>query len=112
MSMDWLLQNITSITWQMAVMWVIGGALIYCAIKKDMEPTLLLPMGLGAILVNLPEWGALKELQILYDAGGPVRHLLHPVACAPAGLLLAGRGLHRHHRRGGRPDLHLRGAVL
>ena len=44
MSMDWLLQNITSITWQMAVMWVIGGALIYCAIKKDMEPTLLLPM--------------------------------------------------------------------
>ena len=53
--MDWLLQNITSITWQMAVMWVIGGALIYCAIKKDMEPTLLLPMGLGAILVNLPE---------------------------------------------------------
>ena len=36
MSMDWLLQNITSITWQMAVMWVIGGALIYCAINKDM----------------------------------------------------------------------------
>ena len=69
MSMDWLLQNITSITWQMAVMWVIGGALIYCAIKKDMEPTLLLPMGLGAILVNLPLDGALKELQILYDAG-------------------------------------------
>ena len=67
--MDWLLQNIQGITWQMMVMWVIGGALIFLAIKKEMEPTLLLPMGLGAILVNLPEWGALKELQILYDAG-------------------------------------------
>ena len=36
------------------VMWIIGGVLIYLAIKKDMEPTLLLPMGFGAILVNLP----------------------------------------------------------
>lgn len=35
-------------------MWVIGGILIYLAIKKDMEPALLLPMGFGAILVNLP----------------------------------------------------------
>ena len=67
--LDWLLENIQGITWQMAVMWVIGGVLIYLAIKKEMEPTLLLPMGLGAILVNLPMDGALKELQILYDAG-------------------------------------------
>ena len=67
--MDWLWQNIQSITWQMVVMWAIGGTLIYLAIKKEMEPTLLLPMGLGAILVNLPEWGALKELNILYEAG-------------------------------------------
>ena len=35
-------------------MWGIGGLLIYLAIKKDMEPALLLPMGFGAILVNLP----------------------------------------------------------
>ncbi len=35
-------------------MWLVGGLLIYLAIKKDMEPTLLLPMGFGAILVNLP----------------------------------------------------------
>ena len=67
--LDWLLVNILDIEWQMAVMWVIGGALIYCAIKKHMEPTLLRPMGQGAILVNLPSEGALKELQILYDAG-------------------------------------------
>ena len=67
--LDWLLENIQGITWQMAVMWVLGGVLIYLAIKKEMEPTLLLPMGLGAILVNLPMDGALKELEILYDAG-------------------------------------------
>ena len=52
--MEILIQNVSYITWQMLVMWVIGGLLIYLAIKKDMEPTLLLPMGFGAILVNLP----------------------------------------------------------
>ena len=35
-------------------MYLIGGALIYLAIKKDYEPMLLLPIGFGAILVNLP----------------------------------------------------------
>lgn len=52
--MEILIQNVSYITWQMLVMWVIGGLLIYLAIAKDMEPTLLLPMGFGAILVNLP----------------------------------------------------------
>ena len=52
--MEILIQNLSYITWQMLVMWVIGGLLIYLAIEKDMEPTLLLPMGFGAILVNLP----------------------------------------------------------
>lgn len=40
--------------WQRVVMWLIGALLIYLAIKKDMEPTLLLPMGFGAIIVNIP----------------------------------------------------------
>ena len=39
---------------QTLVMIAIGGLLIFLAIKKDMEPTLLLPMGFGAIIVNLP----------------------------------------------------------
>ena len=52
--MDVLIQNFSYITWQMLVMWAIGGVLIYLAIAKEMEPTLLLPMGFGAILVNLP----------------------------------------------------------
>ena len=52
--MEVLIQNFSYITGPMLVMWVIGGVLIYLAIVKEMEPTLLLPMGFGAILVNLP----------------------------------------------------------
>ncbi len=54
--------------WKAIVMWLIGGLLIYLAIKKDMEPTLLLPMGFGAIIVNIPVVyeGALSTL---FDAG-------------------------------------------
>lgn len=47
---------------KMVAMWVIGGGLIYLAIKKDMEPSLLLPMGFGAILVNLPLSGAIDQI--------------------------------------------------
>ena len=57
---------------QMLIMWAIGGILIFLAIKKNMEPTLLLPIGFGAILVNLPLSGAIGEegaLSILYEAG-------------------------------------------
>ena len=59
----------------MLVMWAIGGVLIYCAIAKDMEPTLLLPMGFGTILVNLPlalTEGVISEhgaIEVLYNAG-------------------------------------------
>ena len=52
--MEVLIQNFAYITWQQMVMWAIGGVLFYLAISKEMEPTLLLPMGFGAILVNLP----------------------------------------------------------
>ncbi len=58
--------------WKYVVMWVIGGLLIYLAIKKDMEPTLLLPMGFGTIMVNLPLSGAIGPegpLTTLFDAG-------------------------------------------
>ena len=57
-----IVSNLLAITWQQAVMWVIGGLLIYLAIKKGMEPTLLLPMGFGAILVNLPFSGAVDQI--------------------------------------------------
>ena len=59
--MEFLIEGILGITWQMLVMWVVGALLIYLAIKKGMEPALLLPMGFGAILVNLPASGALTQ---------------------------------------------------
>ncbi len=74
-----LFSNVLNVTWQQAVMWVIGGVLIWLAIKKDMEPTLLLPLGFGTILVNLPLSGAVNQLygsvlepgavDVLFDAG-------------------------------------------
>ena len=67
--MSAILDNLLVINWQMIVMWIVGGILIYLAIKKDMEPTLLLPMGFGAILVNLPFSGAVEVLETLFNAG-------------------------------------------
>ena len=67
--METLYQNLLLIQWQQVVMWIVGGILIYLAIKKDMEPTLLLPMGFGAILVNLPMSGAVETLETLFAAG-------------------------------------------
>ena len=67
--MDILYENVLSIQWQQVVMWLIGGILIYLAIKKEMEPTLLLPMGFGAILVNLPFSGVIEALETLFNAG-------------------------------------------
>lgn len=55
--------------WKMIVMWLIGGVLIYLAIKKQMEPTLLLPIGFGAILMNFPNTGISEPLETLYNAG-------------------------------------------
>ncbi len=67
--MEFLFENFPAITWQMIAMWIIGGVLIFLAIKKEMEPTLLLPMGLGAILINLPNSDAVHVLGTLYNAG-------------------------------------------
>lgn len=67
--MEIIYENILNIEWQQIVMWIIGGILIYLAIKKEMEPTLLLPMGFGAILVNLPFSGAVETLNVLFNAG-------------------------------------------
>ncbi len=60
--MSELFSNVSNITWQQVLMWLIGAVLIYLAIKKDMEPSLLLPMGFGAILVNLPMSGAVTQI--------------------------------------------------
>ncbi len=77
--MEILYENLLQMDWRYLVMWAIGGILIYLAIKKDMEPTLLLPIGFGTILVNLPNSGAITQihngvaepgaLSVLFDAG-------------------------------------------
>ena len=59
----------TGDSWKMILMWIIGGILIYLAIKKEMEPTLLLPIGFGAILMNFPGTGIAEPLHTLYEAG-------------------------------------------
>lgn len=59
--MDFLLNGLLAVTWEQVLMWAIGGLLIYLAIAKGFEPALLLPMGFGAILVNLPLSGALTQ---------------------------------------------------
>lgn len=77
--MEGLYQNVFNITLPQVIMWVIGGILIYLAVKRDMEPTLLLPMGFGTILVNLPLSGAVTQIydgevelgviDLLFDSG-------------------------------------------
>lgn len=59
----------TAMTWQSAVMLVIGVLLIYLAVRHKMEPSLLLPMGVGTILMNVPMSGAAEIVKSVYDLG-------------------------------------------
>ncbi len=60
--MEFLTEGLMMLTWQQVVMYFIGILLIWLAIKKEYEPALLLPMGFGAILVNLPASGVLNQV--------------------------------------------------
>ena len=60
--MDFLLEGILAITPQQLVMYVVGIVLIWLAVKKEYEPSLLLPLGFGAILVNLPYSGVIDQM--------------------------------------------------
>lgn len=59
--MEFLLESFKAVTPQQIIMYVVGIVLIYLAISKEYEPSLLLPMGFGAILVNLPFSGVLNQ---------------------------------------------------
>ena len=68
--MDILYTNLLAFDRYDLIMVAIGCVLVYLAIAKEMEPTLLLPMGFGAILVNIPFSDALTgPIQELYHAG-------------------------------------------
>jgi len=86
-----------NLTWQNLVMFAVGGVLIYLAVKKKYEPLLLIPIGFGAILANLPaammgagtgEGGYVADglLQFVYDAGIKTK-FLPPVIFLGVGAL-------------------------
>ena len=67
-----LLQAFQALGWQNLVMLGVGGLLIFLAVKFEFEPNLLLPIGFGALLANLPLTGITEQggfLKILYDFG-------------------------------------------
>ena len=57
-----LFGNVQNLTVPMVLMWIIGAVLIWLGIRKKMEPALLVPMGFGAIFVNLPLSGAVTQM--------------------------------------------------
>lgn len=79
-----LLMGFLGLTWQHIVMWAVGALLIFLAVQYDYEPALLLPIGFGAILANIPhssavsvEEDAVGFLITLYKAG--IANELFPV---------------------------------
>ncbi len=76
--MDFLLESFKAVTWQQGLMYVVGALLVYLAIAKQYEPSLLLPMGFGAILVNLPFSGVLnQEIEGIGEVQGIIEWLFH-----------------------------------
>src|SRR5512136_1462380 len=67
-----LIAGFANLHWSNPIMIVVGIVLLYLGIKKDFEPLLLVPIGFGAILVNIPLTGLMEEggfLKIIYDMG-------------------------------------------
>ena len=74
--LDELLMGFLGLTFSHVIMWVIGAVLIWLAVQYDYEPALLLPIGFGAILANIPHSSAVSAepgeegfLIVLYKAG-------------------------------------------
>ena len=68
--MSVFVETFYALTWQQAVMILVGCTLIYLAVAKDYEPALLLPMGFGTLMVNVPFTAALDQI-------GPAGELIH-----------------------------------
>ena len=82
--LDELLMGILGLSFKHIVMWGIGALLIWLAVAKDYEPALLLPIGFGAILANIPHSSAVSNhpgeegfLVVLYNVG--IANELFPV---------------------------------
>ncbi len=76
--MEFLLESFKALTWQQGLMFVVGAVLIWLAIAKKYEPALLLPMGFGAILVNLPFSGVLNQnIEGIGEVQGIIEWMFH-----------------------------------
>src|SRR3990172_360499 len=67
-----LIAGFANLHWSNPIMIGVGCVLLYMGIKKDLDPLLLMPIGFGAILVNIPLTGMMEEegfLKVIYDAG-------------------------------------------
>lgn len=67
-----LVAGFLNMHWSNPIMIVVGIILLYLGIKKDIEPVLLVPIGFGCILVNIPLAGLMDKdgfLRIIYEAG-------------------------------------------
>ncbi|HPP06671.1 MAG TPA: sodium ion-translocating decarboxylase subunit beta, partial [Syntrophorhabdaceae bacterium] len=67
-----LIAGFANLHWSNPVMMAIGCLLLYLGIKKDFEPLLLIPIGFGCIIVNIPLAGLMEKegfLRTIYDAG-------------------------------------------
>jgi sodium ion-translocating decarboxylase beta subunit len=67
-----LVAGFTNLHWSNPVMIAVGLVLLYLGIKKDFEPLLLVPIGFGCILVNIPLAGMMEPdgfLRVIYEAG-------------------------------------------
>jgi oxaloacetate decarboxylase beta subunit len=65
--------GVAGLSWQSPVMWLIGGLFIYLAVKKKIEPLLLLPIGFTVVMVNIPLGGLMHAP----DAEEPIPGLLY-----------------------------------
>lgn len=61
MDVHFLIEGIADLTWQQCVMFLVSGVLLWLGLKKGCEPTLLVPMGIGALLVNFPGTAVLTQ---------------------------------------------------
>ena len=86
--MEFLYETIAAVTWQQVIMWCLGALLIFLAIKKDMEPALLLPMGFGAILINIPFSGAEGVMSSLFAIGIEMNEIMPLVLFIGIGAMI------------------------
>lgn len=87
--MEFLWSGLLSITWQQWIMYAVGALLIYLAIAKGFEPALLIPIGFGAILVNIPLSGVLNQnIPGVGDTQGIIQWLFHTTVDASEALPL------------------------